>query len=100
MIDLMKWIVPVVAIMCYGTRAYAKLKNNNKWRFYSVMILSVIIGVSRSTIGNYLMDTVLTGTLLIDGIDVTRHLVITPLGFLPSLIAVFSMPSIRKRYNI
>jgi hypothetical protein len=46
------------------------------------------------------MDAVLAGTMFIDGIDVTKQLVVTPLGFLPSLIAVFSMPSIRKRYDI
>jgi hypothetical protein len=43
---LLKWIIPLAAIICYGTRAYAKLKNNNKWRFYSILILSATIGVS------------------------------------------------------
>ncbi len=43
LIDILKWTVPTVAILFYTIRAYAKVKDNARYRYYSVFVLVLIL---------------------------------------------------------
>ena len=42
-VEILKWTVPTVAISFYIIRAYAKIRDSGKHRYYSVLILVVIM---------------------------------------------------------
>ncbi len=42
-IEILKWTVPIVAISFYAMRAYAKIRDSAKYRYYSIFVLVVIM---------------------------------------------------------
>ena len=70
-ITLFKWVIPSTAILFYSVRAYAKMKDNNKWRYGSMFILTLIIGISLYFVIRTSLQTQFTGFVRIDNVDVT-----------------------------
>ena len=42
-IEILKWTVPIVTIFFYGMRAYSKVKDSAKYRYYSILVLVLIM---------------------------------------------------------
>jgi cbb3-type cytochrome oxidase subunit 3 len=98
-IYLFKWAVPVIAISSYSIRAYAKLKNRNEWRYYSILIVSLAIGTSLSATAAILMGSTFRSLLVIDGKDITEALIFVPLGGVPTALFYALKNKIRIRYG-
>ena len=95
-INAMKGIVPTAAIVTYGIRAYAKLKNNNVWRYRSTYAVAVIVGISFYSFIWALLGP-MTG-FSIDGIDVTKTLISNQIAIVALLIMIVVGKRIRTRY--
>jgi hypothetical protein len=51
MVDIMKVLVPSLAILFYAFRGYAKLKDSNRWRYRSMFLLAAVVGISLNVVG-------------------------------------------------
>jgi hypothetical protein len=43
LVEILKWTVPTVAVLFYAIRAYAKIKDSPKYRYYSIFLLVAIM---------------------------------------------------------
>jgi hypothetical protein len=46
----LKFFIPFFAFLFYTVRAYAKLKNSNQYRFLSMQVLGLVLGISIATL--------------------------------------------------
>ncbi|MFX0209666.1 MAG: hypothetical protein ACFFDT_27040 [Candidatus Hodarchaeota archaeon] len=73
-VDVFKFLVPFTAIVFYVLRGYAKIRNSNKYRYYSVRVFVFIIANSLSAI----VWTINPFPLFIEGTDVS-YLLLAPI---------------------
>jgi len=97
---ILKWFIPTVAILCYGLRACAKLKDNNKLRYYSTITLFLIIAGSLYAMIRIFFFPMWENLMLIEKIDVTEILVIMPLAQIPVLFFLQFGDKIKIRYGL
>jgi hypothetical protein len=45
-VNILKVFLPTFAVIFYSVRAYAKLKDSNKWRYNSLFLLAIILSIS------------------------------------------------------
>ena len=99
-INFMKWIIPPVAILFYlSLRAYAKLKDNKYWRYFSVYILALVFAASLNISLN-LAGAQLKGILVIDGVDEMNYLFSSAIALFPIISAFMLRKQIKKRYGV
>ena len=99
-VSVMKWFIPLAAIIFYSSRAYAKLKNSNFWRYYSMYALCVVAAFSLSLVIRVSIESPFENILLIDGVKVGTWLIVTLLSQ-AAAVFVFSLKDrIRKRYGL
>ncbi len=98
-INFMKWMVPTVAILFYCLRAYAKLKDNKYWRYFSVYILALVFAASLNISLN-LAGAQLKGILVIDGVDEMNYLFSSAIALFPIISAFMLRKQIKKRYGV
>jgi hypothetical protein len=97
---ILKWLIPTLAILSYGVRAYAKLKDNNKWRYYSTITLFLILTSSLYAIIRIIFFPLCENLMLIENIDVTEALFIMPLAQIPVLFFLHFVNRIKIRYGL
>ena len=99
-VDIMKAFVPSAAIAFYIVRAYAKLKDNDTWRFYSIYALSIVFGISIGIVFLMTIGKHLENIWFIDGVQVGNYLMSLPLSQAPLAFALLMKDKIRKRYGL
>ena len=99
-LSLMRWVVPSAAIIFYSSRAIAKLKNSNTWRYYSVFALSIVVGISLSIAIVAIIGPPLENALLIDGIKASMPLTVSPLSSAVIVFVIDLNDQIRTRYGL
>jgi MFS family permease len=72
-VNILKLTVPIVAVSFYLVRAYAKLKNDNLWRYRSDFVLVAVVDV---TLYSFVMTGIqmehwINNILIVDGADLT-----------------------------
>jgi len=95
-----KWLVPSVAILFYCLRAYGKLKDNNKYRYRSMLVFSFVIGFSIAVLTQVLIAPFWKGLLIIDGMDLTANLVTPAIFGVPLLLSILFYKELRIRYGL
>lgn len=75
-IDVFKFLIPFTAIIFYALRGYAKIKNSNKYRYYSIRVFVFIIANSLGAI----VWTINPIPLFIEGADFS-YLLLAPFYF-------------------
>ncbi len=96
--NLFKWLVPVAAISFYCLRAWAKLKDSNKFRYRSMLVFSVVVSFSVSVIVLVFLAPLWHG-LLIEGVDITVDLV-RILVLPPYILPILFVGRLRTRYGL
>jgi hypothetical protein len=94
-----KLLVPSVAILFYCLRAIGKLKDNNKFRHYSMFVLSFVIGFSAYVLIDR-MTPFWEGFLVIDGVEMTFKILAPIFLAAPVLLSVFFYDKLRTRYGL
>jgi hypothetical protein len=97
--NLFKWLVPVAAITFYGLRAWAKLKNSNKYRYRSMLVFAVVVSFSISVIFLVFLAPFWSGLLVIDGVDNSLELV-RILVLPPYILPILFVGRLRTRYGL
>ena len=96
----LKLFVPIAAVLCYSLRAYGKLKNNNKWRYFSVIALFLVFAGSLGTIIKIILIPTWENLMLIESIDVTESIIISPLALIPTILAISIRERLKIRYGL
>jgi len=96
--NLFKWLIPVAAISFYCLRAWAKLKDSNKYRYRSMLVFAVVVSFSVSVIALVFLVPLWRG-LLIEGVDVTFDLV-RILVLPPYILPILFVGRLRTRYGL
>jgi hypothetical protein len=96
-IVVLKWLVPSVAILFYFLRAVGKLKDNNNFRFYSLIALFVVISLSLQVL-LLTSSPIWENLIVIDRVDLTNVILVRGLTIAPAIAAVLLSAKIRKRY--
>ena len=99
-VNIMKWLIPSAAIPFYGIRAYAKLKDSNTWRYYSIYALSIVFGISIGIVLRMTIGKPLENNWFIDDVQVGGYLISIPLSLVPLVLALFMKDRIRERYGL
>ena len=98
-VGVMKWIIPAIAITFYSMRAYAKLKESNKWRYRSIYALSYVVSASV-----FVLVISLIGAnwqlLMIENVSVTLPLLLPVFGFAYFGGRDFVESYFKKRYGL
>lgn len=97
---LFKVLVPSTAVLFYVIRAYGKLKEDSKYRYYSIFVFSFVIFFSVFVLMMTVFVPLWKGILLIDGVDIALEVVgIALLAPILSSILIFQK-KIRARYGL
>jgi hypothetical protein len=94
----LKWLVPSAAILFYCLRAIGKLKDNGKYRFYSIIVLFFVISLSVQVLILTVQSPFWEGLIVIDGVDLTYVILARGITIAPAVAAIFFSAKIKTRY--
>jgi len=94
LIDVLKWTVPTVAILFYTIRAYAKVTDSAKYRYYSIIVLVMIL----IEIASYVLAQIVPAIYMEERNVVTFFTSLTSAGFF-LLLLIGSSDALKRRYD-
>jgi len=95
LMNSLKIMIPTVAVIFYCIRAWAKIKDNSRWRYYSVYVLFLVI------LSNVMAATKIIVPLIYLGDLNAKETLITPFIWGSAVSGVFTTIEIfKKRYGV